>query len=134
MTTIAQRHGQASLERPIDEEGFEDLTARARIREAALSHFAQEGYEQATIRSIAHTAGVSRGMLRHHFRSKVARRAACDNYVFEILHTLNSLTLTMTNMAAHSFRTARRVWYYAARSLADGSPTATPSSTNGRAR
>lgn len=28
---------------------FEDLTARARIREAALKHFAKQGYERATI-------------------------------------------------------------------------------------
>ena len=39
---------------PIDDGGvaFEDLTARARIREAALKHFAEEGYERATIRAI----------------------------------------------------------------------------------
>ena len=30
---------------------FEDRTARARIREAALEHFANEGYERPTIRA-----------------------------------------------------------------------------------
>ena len=64
---------------------FEDLTARARIREAALKHFAEEGYERATIRAIAATAGVSPGLLRHHYGSKDELRTACDEYVFEML-------------------------------------------------
>jgi len=56
---------------PIDDGGvaFEDLTARARIREAALRHFADDGYEGATIRAIARSAGVSPGLLRHHYGS-----------------------------------------------------------------
>jgi AcrR family transcriptional regulator len=57
---------------------FADLTARARIREAALRHFAEEGYQGATIRAIAGTAGVSPGLLRHHFGSKEELRAACE--------------------------------------------------------
>jgi len=35
-----------------------DLTARARIREAAIRHFADDGYERTTIRGIAATVGV----------------------------------------------------------------------------
>src|ERR1017187_2273073 len=72
---------------------FEDLTARARIREAALEHFARDGYDRATIRGIANTAGVSPGLLRHHYGSKDALREACDNYVFEILHRVNAQLL-----------------------------------------
>ena len=72
---------------------FEDLTARARIREAALKHFAEEGYERATIRGIAQTAGVSPGLLRHHYGSKDELRKACDDYVFEMLHRLNAQLL-----------------------------------------
>ena len=37
---------------------IEDLTARARIRQAALTHFAEHGYDRATIRGIAASAGV----------------------------------------------------------------------------
>jgi len=47
-----------------------DLTARARIREAAIELFADRGIEGATIRDIAEKAGVSSGLLRHHFGSK----------------------------------------------------------------
>jgi hypothetical protein len=36
-----------------------DLTARARIRDAALRLFGEQGFDQATIRGIAEAAGVS---------------------------------------------------------------------------
>ena len=55
----------------------EDLTARARIRDAALLHFGEQGFDRATIREIARTAGVSSGLVRHHFGSKQALREAC---------------------------------------------------------
>lgn len=58
----------------------EDLTARARIRDAALEAFAEHGFDRATIRSIARDAGVSPGLVRHHFGSKEDLRRACDAY------------------------------------------------------
>jgi TetR/AcrR family transcriptional regulator, regulator of cefoperazone and chloramphenicol sensitivity len=58
----------------------EDLTARARIRDAALALFAERGIAAATIRDIAQAAGVSSGLLRHHFGSKDGLREACDQY------------------------------------------------------
>ena len=58
----------------------EDLTARARIREAAIDLFAERGVGPATIRDIANRAGVSSGLLRHHFGSKEGLRDACDEY------------------------------------------------------
>jgi AcrR family transcriptional regulator len=106
--------------------GVEDITARVRIREAALKHFAEEGYERATIRAIAHTAGVSHGMLRHHFGSKVKLRSACDSYAFQVLHRLNTLMHETPSVGARSFQSSKQLWRYAARSLADGSPTAAP--------
>lgn len=103
---------------------FEDLTARARIREAALKHFAEEGYERATIRAIAQTAGVSPGLLRHHYGSKEALRQACDEYVFETLHRLNAELMEDLGRAAALRRASERFDRYVARSLADGSATA----------
>jgi AcrR family transcriptional regulator len=105
---------------------FEDLTARARIREAALDHFAEKGYERATIRAIAQTAGVSPGLLRHHYGSKEALRKACDDYVFEILHRINTKLLEDPSAAASTQQTSKRFGPYLARSLTDGSPTAGP--------
>jgi AcrR family transcriptional regulator len=102
---------------------FEDLTARARIREAALEHFADEGYERATIRGIAQTAGVSLGLVRHHFGSKDALRKACDNYVFEALRRMNSQLLDDPSGAAEVRRGSKRFQRYMARALVDGSTT-----------
>jgi len=63
----------------------EDLTARARIRDAALALFAERGMDGATIRDIAKAAGVSGGLVRHHFGSKDGLRAACDSYALDQL-------------------------------------------------
>jgi AcrR family transcriptional regulator len=101
----------------------EDLTARARIREAALKHFAEDGYERATIRAIAQTAGVSAGLLRHHYGSKDALRQACDEYVYQTLHDLNAQLLNDLSSSASARWAARRFGRYVARSLADGSAT-----------
>jgi AcrR family transcriptional regulator len=70
----------------------EDLTARARIRDAALQHFGEHGFARSTIRGIAETAGVSSGLVRHHFGSKEALREACDEYVLRTIRTLNDRT------------------------------------------
>ena len=101
-------------------------TARARIREAALEHFANEGYDRATIRAIAQTAGVSPGLLRHHYGSKDALRMACDDYVFEMLHRVNAELLEDPATTARDPADSKRFGRYVARSLADGSPTVGP--------
>ncbi|MEV5894844.1 TetR/AcrR family transcriptional regulator [Nonomuraea fuscirosea] len=66
-----------------------DLTARARIRDAALRHIGEHGYERATIRGIAETAGVSPGLVRHHYGSKQALREACDEHLTKTMHRLH---------------------------------------------
>lgn len=71
------------------EPGPEDLTARARIRDAALRHFGEHGFDRATIRGIAETAGVSSGLVRHHFGSKEALRDACDAHLAKALGQIN---------------------------------------------
>ena len=105
---------------------FEDLTARARIREAALEHFARDGYDRATIRAIAKTAGVSPGLLRHHYGSKEDLREACDHYVFEMLHRVNAELLADPSATAQTKQTSKPFGRYVARSLADGSPSGGP--------
>jgi AcrR family transcriptional regulator len=71
----------------------EDLTARARIRDAAFRHFSDHGFARATIRDIARMAGVSPGLVRHHFGSKEALREACDEYALEALRRSNDQAL-----------------------------------------
>ena len=63
-----------------DERPASDLTARARIRDAAIECFAEQGFD-ATFRTIAGRAGVSPGLITHHFGSKDALRAECDTEV-----------------------------------------------------
>ena len=56
-----------------------------RIRDAAIVEFAARGFATTTVRQIATAAGVSPGLVIHHFSSKDELRVACDDYVFEAL-------------------------------------------------
>ncbi|WP_133983886.1 TetR/AcrR family transcriptional regulator [Kribbella voronezhensis] len=58
-----------------------DLTARAQIRDRALELFAQRGPDAVTVRDIAASAGVSPGLVIHHFGSKQGLREVVDSYV-----------------------------------------------------
>jgi len=58
-----------------------DLTGAARIREAALRAFATRGVAGTSIRDVARAAGVSPGLVQHHFRSKAGLRRAVDDFV-----------------------------------------------------
>jgi TetR/AcrR family transcriptional regulator, regulator of cefoperazone and chloramphenicol sensitivity len=108
----------------------EDLTARARIRDAALRLFADRGMDGATVRDIAKEAGVSPGLLRHHFGSKEALRDACDTYALDRLMEIKEKAYDGGGMAQPGFMvgahpTILLLYRYLARSLADGSPGAT---------
>ena len=60
-----------------------DLTSRASIRNAALRLFAERGHDAVTVRAIAAAAGVSPGLVLHHFESKEGLRAAVDAHAAE---------------------------------------------------
>jgi AcrR family transcriptional regulator len=70
-----------------------DLTARARIRDAALELFAQAGVGSTSMRSVAARAGVSPSLVVHHFRTKAGLRDAVDEAVVnafgEALHAVD---------------------------------------------
>lgn len=98
-----------------------DLTARARIRDAAIELFADRGIEGATIRDIAQKAGVSSGLLRHHFGSKEGLRDACDEYVLSELIGIGQRFTefqTVDGLTPETLRQQR----YITRSVLDGSP------------
>jgi AcrR family transcriptional regulator len=61
---------------------IDDLTAAARIRDAAIEQFGEHGYGVG-LRAIAEAAGVSAALVIHHFGSKDGLRKACDDYVAE---------------------------------------------------
>jgi TetR/AcrR family transcriptional regulator, regulator of cefoperazone and chloramphenicol sensitivity len=108
---------------------FEDLTARARIRDAALRLFAERGIEGATIRDIAKAAGVSPGLVRYHFGSKEGLRDACDAHALERLVGIKERAVLDGQIANRRFLpsvhpTVLLLTRYLARSLVDGSPAA----------
>ena len=58
-----------------------DLTAKARIRDAAMKLFAAEGVAASSLRAVARAAGVSPGLVVHHFGSKQGLIRAVDETV-----------------------------------------------------
>ena len=56
----------------------DDLKAAAVIREAAMRLFAERGAAAVTVREIAAAAGVSAGLVMHHYRSKDGLKDAVD--------------------------------------------------------
>jgi AcrR family transcriptional regulator len=58
-----------------------ELSNAERIREAALEGFANEGVEATSIRDVAAAAGVSPGLVQHHYPSKAALREAVDQHI-----------------------------------------------------
>jgi AcrR family transcriptional regulator len=111
---------------PAGDPAFEDLTARARIRDAALRLFAERGMDGATIRDIAKAAGVSAGLVRHHFGSKEALRDACDSYALDRLMRIKEQAVHEGQMADQAFLpavhpTVVSLYRYFARAMLDGS-------------
>ncbi len=62
-----------------------DLTAQAKIRNSAITHFARDGFQTTNMRAVAAAAGVSIGLISHHFGNKQGLRNACDEHVLEVL-------------------------------------------------
>lgn len=61
----------------------EDLTAKARIRNAALDLYAEHGEERVSLRAVAAAAGVTLGLVQHHFKTKAGLREAVDQLVVD---------------------------------------------------
>jgi TetR/AcrR family transcriptional regulator, regulator of cefoperazone and chloramphenicol sensitivity len=103
----------------------EDLTARAKILDAALEQFAQQGFDGATIRGIAKAAGVSPGLVQHHFGSKDGLRRACDDAVLSLIRRKVAAAedgrITDPSFLAALYAGARPLVRYVARAVADGS-------------
>ena len=60
-----------------------DLTTAARIRNATIMRFAHDGFG-VSLRAIAADAGVTAGLITHHFGSKDGLRRACDAEVLRL--------------------------------------------------
>lgn len=105
----------------------DDRTARARIRDAAITRFAAEGIAATSVRAIAAEAEVSPGLVIHHFGTKDGLRQACDEHVAGIIRSNKREAMAQgpaLDVAAAMRRAKQDVplTRYLARSLADGSP------------
>ncbi len=68
--------------RPAPRPWMDPVTAKARLRQAALCAFGEKGFG-VPVREIADRAGVSAGLIAFHFGSKEGLREAVEDYVFE---------------------------------------------------
>lgn len=70
----------------------DDLTAKARIRNAAMDLFAQYGESRVSLRAVAAAAGVTLGLVQHHFKTKAGLRDAVDQligeYFYQAVHSV----------------------------------------------
>ncbi|WP_211301080.1 TetR/AcrR family transcriptional regulator [Murinocardiopsis flavida] len=108
---------------------WSDLSARARIRDTALRHYAERGYAATTIRGIAAAAEVSPALVQHHFRTKDALRRACDAHVLEFIRRSTAQGVAGGGIADPGFvdavhRQAPSLLKYLARAVGDGFPGA----------
>lgn len=71
-----------------------DLTARARIRDAAIGLVAEGGLRTLSARAVAQAAQVSPGLVIHHFGSMDALRAACDEHVVALIREQKQATFS----------------------------------------
>ncbi|ORA73587.1 TetR/AcrR family transcriptional regulator [Mycolicibacterium insubricum] len=78
---------------------IDDLSTAARIRDAAVDQFGRHGFGVG-VRAIAAAAGVSPGLVNHHFGSKDGLRAACDAHIAEVIKEAKTETLQTHDPAA----------------------------------
>jgi AcrR family transcriptional regulator len=105
----------------------DDRTTVARIRDAAITEFAANGVAGTSIRTIAAAAGVSPGLVIHHFGSKDELRVECDKHVATVIRELKSGAMaagaSFDPLAAmRAQHSGPPVAKYIARTLVDGSP------------
>jgi len=91
----------------------DDLTAKARIRNAALELYGAKGEINTTVREVAQAAGITHGLIVHHFGNKDGLRRAVQQYVVDrIRQAVNAVPLTGTPSEIGRARAAStaRLW------------------------
>ncbi len=91
--------------------------------------FAERGAQPTTIRAVAQEAGVTPGLVSHHFGSKQGLREACDAYVLDYLRELLHQAVDEGRVGDPAFigatyRSVAPVFAYLAHAFVDGSATA----------
>jgi TetR/AcrR family transcriptional regulator, regulator of cefoperazone and chloramphenicol sensitivity len=85
--------------------------------------------EGTSLRDIAHDAGLTAGLVRHHFGSKEGLREACDAYALERLMSIKETAVGGGELGSSRFLSEVQpellvLHRYLARSIVDGSPAA----------
>lgn len=107
------------------------LSTIERIRRAALANFAVHGIAATSLRAVAAAAGVSLGLVQHHFATKAGLIKAVDDYVLESVigamsqpladapsDTISDIGSRVTQVIAQQPEVAG----YVGRAMVDGSP------------
>ncbi|UGT68490.1 TetR family transcriptional regulator [Nocardia gipuzkoensis] len=116
-------------QQPVPQGSSEDLTTAARIRDTAIEVFGEHGF-QVGVRKIAAAAGVSPGLVNHHFGSKDGLRAACDDRVLQLIRDEKVKAITASSVKAGMLDALAEIESYAplvaymVRSLQAGGPMA----------
>ena len=128
MTTVA------SVRTEVGGTGVEVPRSIAKIRAAALQSFAAHGTAATTLRGVAAAAGVSLGLVQHHFSTKAGLIKAVDEYVIEVVITpmAEPISDVATDSISEIGRRVNRVFAehpdvaaYLGRALVDGSELGT---------
>ena len=106
----------------------DDLTAVARIRDAAIDQVGQHGFNVG-LRAIAQAAGVSAALVIHHFGSKEGLLRVCDDYIAEQIREAKAESLRTSDATAWLAQMAEIECYapmiaYLVRSMQSGSDLA----------
>lgn len=109
--------------------GAAGLSTTERIRDAAVARFGRDGFS-AGLRTIAADAGVTAGLVVHHFGSKEGLRQACDAYVLGVIRSEKMRATTSGSAAGMLAQLAEIEQYgplalYAVRSMQSGGEMAT---------
>jgi AcrR family transcriptional regulator len=117
-----------------DRVGTDEPSTIERIRTAALKSFATHGTSATSLRSVAAAAGVSLGLVQHHFGTKAGLIKAVDDHVVSIVIGTTALPVSeppADSVAEMGSRVARilveqpDIVDYVGRALVDGSPMGT---------
>lgn len=89
-----------------------DLTAKARIRNAAFTLIARHGVDAASVRRVAQQAGVSSSLVMHHFGSKQGVVEAVSSWVVTTIGEATRDTSRDTSDVAAPAEAHRRRWLH----------------------
>lgn len=105
-----------------------DSTSRSgadRILDAAISLFGMHGFRGTTLKDIASEADVSQALIIHHYGTKEALRASCDEHVAQSIRTRKEETLADESQfdpfkALRQMGNSRDLFRYLTRTMTEG--------------